>query len=69
MVAVNSNTHGALRHILEETEREQILKALAMSQGVVAGKNGAALRLGMKQSTLRLRMQKLGISRHFTNSQ
>jgi formate hydrogenlyase transcriptional activator len=69
VVAVNSNTHGALRHILEETEREQILKALAMSQGVVAGKNGAALRLGMKQSTLRLRMQKLGISRHFTNSQ
>ena len=59
----NSKTNGALRDVLQETERQQILQALKQSNWVVAGLNGAAVRLGMKQSTLRLRMHKLGISR------
>ena len=50
-----------LQEILEETERNQILRALEEANGVVAGPNGAAARLGVKRSTLQLKMQKLGI--------
>src|SRR2546425_8774252 len=58
------STNGGLRHTLEETERQQILQALKQSNWVVAGPKGAAAELGMKRSTLQLRMSKLGISRH-----
>ena len=54
---------GDMRDLLEDTEREHILNALNQTNWVVAGPNGAALRLGMKRSTLQLRMRKLGISR------
>jgi formate hydrogenlyase transcriptional activator len=57
------STNGALRNVLEETERQQILKALKQSNWIVAGPNGAAAHLGMKRSTLQLRMHKLGIAR------
>jgi formate hydrogenlyase transcriptional activator len=57
------STNGALHHVLEETERQQILKALKECNWVVAGPNGAAAHLAMKRSTLQLRMQKLGIAR------
>ena len=56
-------TNGALHDVLEETERHQILKALKQSNWVVAGPNGAAAHLGMKRSTLQLRMHKLRIAR------
>ena len=56
-------TNGALHNVLEEMERQQILKALKQSNWVVAGPNGAAAHLGMKRSTLQLRMHKLGIAR------
>jgi formate hydrogenlyase transcriptional activator len=56
-------TNGALSEVLEETERQQILKALKQSNWVVAGPHGAAAHLGMKRSTLQLRMHKLGIAR------
>jgi formate hydrogenlyase transcriptional activator len=55
--------NGALHSVLEETERQQILKALKECNWVVAGPNGAAAHLAMKRSTLQLRMQKLGIAR------
>jgi formate hydrogenlyase transcriptional activator len=51
----------SLQEMLEETERNQILRALEEANGVVAGPNGAAARLGVKRTTLQLRMQKLGI--------
>jgi formate hydrogenlyase transcriptional activator len=57
------STSGALHSVLEETERQEILKALKESNWVVAGPNGAAAHLAMKRSTLQLRMQKLGITR------
>jgi formate hydrogenlyase transcriptional activator len=57
------STNGALHDVLEETERQQILKALKECNWVVAGPNGAAAHLAMKRSTLQLRMQKLGITR------
>jgi formate hydrogenlyase transcriptional activator len=46
---------------LDETERTQILRALEASNGVIGGLGGAAARLGIKRSTLQLRMQRLGI--------
>jgi len=62
--SAQGSTNDALRNVLEETERQQILKALKQSNWVVAGPKGAAAKLGMKRSTLQLRMSKLGISRH-----
>ena len=56
-----SASHESLQEMLEEAERNQILRALEEANGVVAGPNGAAARLGVKRSTLQLRMQKLGI--------
>src|SRR5712691_6467494 len=61
--APNSTTNGALHHLLEETERQQILQTLKQCNWVVAGPNGAAARLGMNRSTLQVRIRKLGISR------
>lgn len=55
--------NGTLHGVLEETERQQILKALKQSKWVVAGQNGAAALLGMNRSTLQVRIRKLGISR------
>lgn len=52
-----------IRNVLEETERKHILDVLSQTNWVVAGPNGAAVRLGMKRSTLQLRMRKLGLSR------
>jgi formate hydrogenlyase transcriptional activator len=48
---------------LEEAERDHIRKTLEQTRWVVGGPNGAAVRLGIKRSTLYFRMQKLGISR------
>ncbi len=48
---------------LEDAERDHIRKTLEQTRWVVAGPNGAAMRLGIKRSTLYFRMQKLGISR------
>src|SRR5581483_1472578 len=50
---------------LEEAEREHILKALRETHWVIGGPNGAAVRLGLKRTTLQSRMQKLGITRPF----
>jgi len=52
-----------IRNVLEETERKHILNVLSQTNWVVAGPNGAANRLGMKRSTLQLRIRKLGLSR------
>jgi formate hydrogenlyase transcriptional activator len=57
------STNGTLQNVLEETERQQILKALKLSNWVVAGPNGAAAHLGMKRTTLQQRIHKLGIVR------
>jgi formate hydrogenlyase transcriptional activator len=46
---------------LEEMEREHVLRALRESNWVTGGPNGAAVRLGMKRTTLAYRIRKLGI--------
>ena len=56
-----SQSSESLQALLSETERTRILGALAQSNWVVAGPNGAAVRLGIKRTTLVGRMQKLGI--------
>ena len=61
--ATSKSANGALHSVLEETERQQILRALKECNWVVSGPNGAAAHLSMKRSTLQLRMQKLGIAR------
>jgi formate hydrogenlyase transcriptional activator len=48
---------------LEEAERTHILRTLRTTKWVVAGPNGAAVRLGLNRSTLQFRMKKLGIVR------
>jgi formate hydrogenlyase transcriptional activator len=61
VTSAKSASHESLQEMLEETERNRILRALEDANGVVAGPNGAAVRLGVKRSTLQLRMQRLGI--------
>jgi formate hydrogenlyase transcriptional activator len=46
---------------LEELEREHVLRALKESNWVTGGPKGAAVRLGMKRTTLAYRIRKLGI--------
>ena len=48
---------------MEEAERVHIRKTLEETNWVIAGPRGAAVRLGMKRSTVYSRMRKLGIFR------
>jgi len=48
---------------LEEAERAHILATLKKTRWVLAGPNGAAIKLGLNRSTLQFRMKKLGIVR------
>jgi formate hydrogenlyase transcriptional activator len=48
---------------LQDAERDHIRRVLEQAGGVVGGPNGAAVRLGMKRTTLQSKMKKLGISR------
>jgi formate hydrogenlyase transcriptional activator len=48
---------------LEEVERRHILETLQATDWVVSGPKGAAVTLGLKRSTLQVRMEKLGIRR------
>lgn len=52
---------------MQEAERRHILKALRYCNGVIAGKQGAAVLLDLPASTLRSRMKKLGL--HQPNTQ
>jgi formate hydrogenlyase transcriptional activator len=48
---------------LKDVEREHIIQALAATNWVVGGPNGAAARIGLARSSLIAKMQKLGITR------
>jgi formate hydrogenlyase transcriptional activator len=54
---------------MEEAERVHIRKTLEETNWVIAGPRGAAVRLGMKRSTVYSRMRKLGISRDVAGRQ
>jgi PAS domain S-box-containing protein len=47
---------------LESAEREYIIRALRESHGQIGGPRGAAMRLGLKRTTLQSKMKHLGIS-------
>jgi chemotaxis protein methyltransferase CheR len=49
--------------MLENVERNHIIRALNETKWVIHGRNGAAEILGINPSTLRSRMDKLGIKR------
>jgi formate hydrogenlyase transcriptional activator len=54
---------------LHTAEREHILRVLRDSGGVLAGPRGAAIKLGLKRTTLQSKMRKLQINRHdYANS-
>jgi DNA-binding NtrC family response regulator len=55
--------YAATGETLDRAEREHILKVLVQTQWVIGGPRGAALRLGLKRTTLLSKMQRLGISR------
>jgi formate hydrogenlyase transcriptional activator len=55
---------ASLDATLEGVERQHILEVLKDTNGVLAGPHGAAVRLGLKRTTLQARMKKLGISRN-----
>ncbi len=46
---------------LEEVEREHVLRAIRESNWIIGGPNGAAVRLGVKRTTLAYRIRKLKI--------
>ena len=47
----------------QQAERNVIVDALKAASGKIAGKGGAAERLGLKRTTLQNKMHKLGITR------
>ena len=54
-------TPGSELSTLGEVEREHVLRAVRASNWVLGGPNGAAVRLGMKRTTLAYRIRKLHI--------
>ena len=54
---------AATGETLDQAEREHILKVFEQTKWVIGGPRGAALRLGLKRTTLLSKMQRLGISR------
>ena len=50
---------------LEDVERDHILQVLRETGGVVGGRHGAALRLGLKRTTLVAKMERIGISHKY----
>ena len=48
---------------LQDAERDAILRALRESGGVIAGPTGAAVRLGLRRTTLQSKRRRLGIQR------
>ena len=57
------STPPSLQGTLEAAEREVIRRTLDEARWVIAGREGAAARLGIKRTTLQSRMRKLGIER------
>ena len=48
---------------LKDVEREHILQILRETNGVIGGRRGAAVRLGLPRTTLMSKMDRLGILR------
>jgi len=57
----NAVTPTVTRSTLRDAERDLILKTLRATGGLVGGPRGAAVRLGLKRTTLITKMKRLGI--------
>jgi formate hydrogenlyase transcriptional activator len=57
---------GTLTDTLQSFEKELIERALADSNGKVAGSSGAAAKLGIPRTTLDARIKQLNIKRYIT---
>ena len=55
--------NGTSLDTLDNVERNHILRTLSETKWVIQGKKGAAEILGINPSTLRSRMEKLGITK------
>src|SRR3989442_2486421 len=64
--SAHASTNDGLHNMLEQTERQQILKALKQSNWVVAGPESAAAKTWIKRSTPQLTISKVRKSRHFS---
>ena len=62
MLGAQASVEESTIETLENMERNHIIRALQETQWVIHGKKGAADLLGINPSTLRSRMQKLGIA-------
>ncbi len=60
---VSDRSTASAASTFEQAERQAIIDALRAASGRIAGKRGAAERLGLKRTTLQNKMSKLGISR------
>ena len=61
MLGIETSSESQNVQALEDVERAHILRTLAETNWVIHGSRGAALMLGINPSTLRSRMEKLGI--------
>jgi formate hydrogenlyase transcriptional activator len=57
-----ANGGERLRVTLADAERQHILGALRDCRGIVGGRNGAAVRLGLPRTTLLAKMRRMGIN-------
>lgn len=56
-------TEPSKQPTLAEVERKYIVQVIRDANGIIGGPRGAAVRLGLKRTTLAAKMRKLGISR------
>lgn len=59
----HARNHNGADLTLADLEREHIIRTLRQTGGVISGTNGAAIKLGLKRTTLQSRIQRMGISR------
>ena len=62
LIAPFAGTDAEVDQTLEAVERDYIIHVLKKVHGKIAGRDGAAAKLGMKRTTLQSRLSKLGIS-------
>jgi PAS domain S-box-containing protein len=63
LTAIRTTAEEEIRdESLEAAEREHILRALRESRGQIGGLRGAAMRLGLKRTTLQSKLKHLGIN-------
>ncbi|MGD0415054.1 MAG: PAS domain S-box protein [Terriglobales bacterium] len=62
MELISTTEEKSVNETLEAAEREHILRALRESRGQIGGLKGAAMRLGLKRTTLQSKLKHLGIN-------